>query len=352
MRRVLPLCRCLLMLTCLLFWTGCLFTEVPDGPACDESRRCGPGDAEVCGANGQTYSCASYATCLGVVLDDTGQSCVTEPPVCPALGCDLDCPQGYVQDDNGCDTCTCVDACAPVLCQLACPFGFETGPDGCEICACAPEPACDDVTCDLFCEFGYQVGPDGCEVCACNEPPACPDVDCPAEECPLGRRFDENGCETCECVGGLCEPLECPEPEFCEFGYQVGPDGCDTCVCAPRPACEDVTCELFCEFGFKVDPNGCEVCACNERPMCRRDEDCALDQACIELDVAVACCPDGAVCDASLLPCPKACTQVSECDDSTVCPRGTFCTTAERSDCCGADEDCDLDVPACPFVCL
>jgi hypothetical protein len=55
---------------------------------------------------------ASCAPCDCACGEPTDGGTCTPPapppgPVCPAIGCYPQCPNGVLQDENGCDTCAC-----------------------------------------------------------------------------------------------------------------------------------------------------------------------------------------------------------------------------------------------------
>ncbi|MEC9399042.1 MAG: hypothetical protein VX475_15565, partial [Myxococcota bacterium] len=326
-----------------LLMTGCLFTQDTSGERCDEARRCNPGDAEVCGVDGEYYTCASYAVCLGVQLDATGAACDGGGGECPNLQCgDLGCQFGQEVDENGCDTCSCKPAptCEPLGCRLYCEDGYKQDEDGCDLCECAGGgPVCEPVACDLYCEYGFKTGPDGCATCTCEEPPVCPAIACEDDPGFIACEeylVDEHGCPTCECAKPVCPDYTCP-PIECEYGFKTDEYGCTTCECEEPPECAPVLCNLACEYGFKQDADGCEVCECAEPPVCNGP-------------VCDVYCPYGNVIDDN--GCETcACNPAPACSRAEDCPLDNVCDFEERADCCMPDQPCTDDLPACPLTC-
>ena len=379
-----------MFLVCLsLVMTGCLFTQDTVGERCDEGRRCHPGDAPVCGIDGITYTCASYAGCLGVQIDESREACNRGISECPDLVCgEIACEFGRELDPDGCETCACKPAptCEPLGCRLYCEDGYKKDADGCDLCECAGGQACEPVACTLACEYGFKTDADGCATCECEEPPVCPAIACEEEPGFLACEeylVDENGCTTCDCAKPVCPDYVCP-PIECEYGYKTDEYGCTTCECEEPPSsCEPVLCNLACEYGFKRGENGCEVCECEEPPVCdgavcdvycpygnvigedgcetcecnpapgcNKDEDCPLDNVC-DFDARPDCCMPDRPCTDDLPVCPLTCQQRQSCGfGAAACPQGTSCAFLDRADCCGPNEDCDADIPECPALCL
>ena len=284
---------------------------------CDVGRRCGGQNAQVCGEDGKRYACESYAQCLGVAVDASGNACASQ---CPNVECDLFCPNGFAVNDQGCSTCSCKPvSCPDISCEEEPDGGrclkYKTDEQGCQTCECEQYETCQPVACNLFCEFGFETDEQGCQTCSCKPAPSCPE--------------SEDYCQFCDRDDPTCQ------------------------ACCDEIACPDIACDAVeCPNGYKQDANGCPTCECVEDSPCRKNEDCQLDQLCEDvLLVHDQCCPTGTECPPSSPPCPRTCVTKTRCERGAICGRGTVCTITDREDCCGPAEDCTDDIPGCLPLC-
>lgn len=216
---------------------GCIdLTQSPERE-CLEERRCAPGEASVCGADGVEYGCASMAACFGAGVDPSGEACgdTLEPPECPAIDCTESCPDGYQVDDDGCETCECApSSCAFTSCEEEpgaepCPDGTSptnvgSDEDGCPRCDCRPAQ----------CEI--DGGDEACIATHCGNPrarchPADEGVLCPGAEPPYREPAPQ-----CVCSASECDERACTTDGDCE-----GPDG----LCVDQSHCVGATCSDF-----------------------------------------------------------------------------------------------------------
>ena len=268
-----------LLFCCVALWslTGCPAPEVLEPEdLCDEVRRCGVGSQEVCGEDGQTYSCESYARCLGVSVDTTGEACELTSE-CGPVTCDLYCENGYKSDANGCNLCECNEPveCPAIDCDLYCENGVKTDEHGCDLCECNEPVECAPVACNLFCADGFKTDEDGCDLCECNEPYECPEFMEPHCEAwqELKCYTDRDGCESCECAPSneQCVYEVCHfDTESVCFGDNDG-DGCEECACV-EPGCpyerDAVECPEGSEWECIYGSNGERSWACVEEVIC------------------------------------------------------------------------------------
>ncbi len=226
--------------------TGCPSVDVVEGSRCDAERRCTAGAAEVCGEDGKTYACEAMASCEGVIVDPSGQACMSDPVECEPVACRLFCPDGFATDERGCEICECEAPSCPGGAQPACDGQFEQlvceEIDGCNICRC--EVQCPPVL-PPDCSPGQEIVCDEGDLCGTScrcEGDACPVID--DAPCPPDSRMvcepDEQGCEMCTCVPAVCddvEPVECSDADEMRVCQDVDGDGCEECRCEPLDAC-------------------------------------------------------------------------------------------------------------------
>ncbi len=355
---------------------GCEVCECNDEPPVCAYEACERGTRSECGPDRDGDGCPE-CVCVPLECPDeidfaecapgTSLECVEGPDGEPRWSCEPDnhCPEvsecdgpfeQLVCDDSidGCCVCEQIE-CPPVL-PPACEEGrVECMPDDvCGLdCWCEPDscPVVVDVPdCDNG-QLARGTGRDGCTFYYCQEV-SCPDVACPEVVCPYGYEKDANGCQTCECAfPETCDDdIDCDL--FCEYGRKQSADGCLLCECNPPPTCGQVMCNLACENGFEVDENGCEMCQCKSSE-CFDDTQCGFDEQCVfDLMEPVACCPPGALCDASIPACVGECQQANSCASDAQCAPNELCRESSRPECCAtSDVACTDDQIACPFYC-
>ncbi len=229
---------------------GCEGIEVVSPGVC--ACECPAVWAPVCGDDGNTYGNACEAGCAGVGARHDGMCAAG--CICPDLWAPV-CGADGATYGNGCEaSCAGVPAAYPGECQQNCPA----------------------VACDLACPNGFALGADGCPECRCAEAPGCA---CTAEYAPVcgfnGVTYG-NACEA-GCVGvqfdhaGACGAfcggfggVSCPVGQRCEYDEPAMPDGGGECV--PDGFCRtdaDCACPAGAGCGAAVGDASCaRVVAC------------------------------------------------------------------------------------------
>jgi Cys-rich repeat protein len=293
-------------------------------------------------------------------VPDAGFRCVDGGQVCPAVACDLWCPNGFEVDQNGCNTCVCrgavcgsdSDCASGEVCLF--PHDVPTCPEGaaCSIAAgvCAPAGSClSDADCAsgescVFPMYGCAEG-EGCPTPGygfCNriDPGCLSDADCGA-----GQRCVLTDCgPNADCYPyGYCEPAgcasdaDCGSGERCElYDYCAAPDCSPYGVCVAAGCSSDADCASghVCEAFATCDAIGCppappSVCVDVE---CRSDADCAAGSVC-RADPKDPCSQPGVECvfiarQICLAPCAgldeASCVGRADCSANYV-PGGGWC---------------------------
>ena len=340
---------------------GCNICECIEEPVectvdadCDENYHCELPDSCYLDENGE-LNCPN-----------SGGVCVKDIVVCPEIGCELYCENGFKKDSNGCDICECIET--PTECTensdcdenyhcelpLSC-YLDESGelncPDGGGICV--KNDICPEIGCELQCDNGFKQDANGCDICECIETPTeCTvDADCAqnyhCERLNCGNNTNDCGsvCVKDEIECGGIAGVECPQGMICEYSSNSN-DATGTCV--EETICPEIGCELYCENGFKQDANGCDICECIETPTeCTADVDCDENYHC---ELPLSCyldesgelnCPDdGGICVKNDI-CPEIGCEL-QCDngfkqDANGCD---ICECIETPTECTADADC------------
>jgi hypothetical protein len=367
--------------------TGCEYTPVEFGTACEDGDACTLGDF-----------CSGITCQPGFTTDcDDGDQCTAdacEKNNAPGEGCSNDALTGTACDDG--NACSQVESCLAGFCtptaETECVDGNPCTPDdqcdplqGCQFIAnsnilCDDGDACtgDAVQADqcdsngvcvpgptLVCDDANPCTSDSCETgigCVnvanadpCEDGSTCTLNDfCLVKTCQPGADKvcnDGNPCTTDDCDPLLdCQTVDledgsaCGDGDPCTISNTCAAGLCDAGVpedCDDGNFCTSNTCESSlggCQNPFNTNP-------CDDGIACTTDDECSIGDCVGEVNT----CADGNECTADACLADGSCSN-APIADGTVCSDGNACTDADgcvsggaTSNCIGDDIDCDDD---------